>query len=280
MMIVPEELITEIIESKLKSIKNNIDIIDSIFPSTTTSNRKRLKEFIAKDGIKVLRGYPRNIAQIPAYVLTLGGEREIEESLGSFIVDEGAIEYKDELEYEVITSRDKMLLIQVAKKPITKVYAISINGVDYDESYFEVLDNKRGLIRLVDSLRGTVNVDDEALVQYEHGETGNELEGTRINAQFRIEVWTTNGDLTVLLYHLLKYIILSSRNRFNDFQMLQQTLGGTDFEPLNFDPEYVYRRCLSFEFSYEVVYDNNYSFVSYIDVEPKYNFKNDDRFKI
>lgn len=181
-----EDIITNIIEQKLKLIKDHIDIIDRIFPTSTRPNRNKLKTFIQKDKIKVTRGFPRDIATLPAFVIMLSGEHEAEEAIGTFLDD-------------------------------------------IDESLY--------------------------------GYKGYELMGTRMNTQYRIEVWSTNGDLTVMLYHLLQYILVSERDNLNLQDVLLQNIGGADLEPLpEYLPEFVYRRALMFEFSYQITFDDNFYF--------------------
>lgn len=270
MLPIPEEILTQIIESKLKSIREDLDIIDRIFPNATIQNRNRLKEYLRKNKLIVLRGYPRDVAQIPCYVIMLGGEREKETAIGSFLEDTDIVETALEQEYQkVIKFRGDKIAFQVAKKPITndiealKSLTINFNGVEYDYTNLKVVDYNKGIIQINDDLQDIIHVDDEVFIQYVRNVSGTEWEGTRMTAQFRIETWTNNGDLTVMLYHLLKFIILSSRDELNGWQFLEQALGGTDFEPLaEYLPEFIYRRILTLEFSYEMYYDVKFPFIS------------------
>lgn len=83
------------------------------------------------------------------------------------------------------------------------------------------------------------------------GDIGEEDEDIKMEVlyecNYRIEVWTTNGDLTVWLYHLLKWALLSGRDWLLLQGLLRQKLSGSDFEPVPaYFPEFVYRRALSF----------------------------------
>ncbi|MDP4224900.1 MAG: hypothetical protein Q8910_00825 [Bacteroidota bacterium] len=70
---------------------------------------------------------------------------------------------------------------------------------------------------------------------------------TIYSSDYRLEIWTENGDLTVQLYHLLKWCILSGRDDLANVGMFNQRIGGTDFEPApEYFPIFVYRRALTF----------------------------------
>jgi hypothetical protein len=62
-----------------------------------------------------------------------------------------------------------------------------------------------------------------------------------------LEVWAKNADLTVELYHLVKWALLSGRDELVNDGLFRQKLSGSDFQPApNYFPEFVYRRALTF----------------------------------
>ena len=64
----------------------------------------------------------------------------------------------------------------------------------------------------------------------------------------RLEVWATNAELTVQLYYLATWALLSDRdNLVSNVGLYRQRLSGADFQPApSWFPEFVYRRGLTF----------------------------------
>jgi hypothetical protein len=85
-------------------------------------------------------------------------------------------------------------------------------------------------------------------VTYKYQATAEELTSVQYECNYRIEAWANNGDLSVELYHLVKWILLSNRDKIAmDLGIYRQKLGGSDFQPsINFYPEFVYRRGVTF----------------------------------
>lgn len=102
-------------------------------------------------------------------------------------------------------------------------------------------------------------------------ETSEEMYGVMTNVQYRIEVWSNNGDLTVHLYHLLKWIVLSSRDDLQKEGLINQTVGGADLEPVPLQlPELVYRRALSLSGMYEARWTVPYGRITTININPEW----------
>ena len=100
------------------------------------------------------------------------------------------------------------------------------------------------------------NIDD-----YEEEWDDNRLEtqyiiaGVDIDSSYRIECWSDNGDLTSYMYTILKYCLLSSRNKMLKDNFKLPKITGTDLEPVpDYIPVFVYRRALMISFKYENKY--------------------------
>lgn len=109
---------------------------------------------------------------------------------------------------------------------------------------------------------GSEREEPQAVGQYLYDDTANtqEVYGTFYVAQYRLEAWSNNGDLTILLYNLLKWILLSNRDYLESQGIQRQNLTGTDFEPVPSQfPELIYRRALLMELTYEVRWLNPYT---------------------
>lgn len=238
-----ENVLTEIIEARLKFVRENIDIVDKIFSNATLTLRNRLKEYLAGGKVKVLRGYPMDRTTLPCYVIMLGGEREQEKALGSIFDDEESFDVENISEVQTIFLHEGFNVIQVKHRPLFTINSISYDGVPIDD--FEVINYNLGLVRINSE---HITEGSEISLNYAYKSQGYEVQGSMFNTQYRIETWTNNGDLTVMLYHLLKWIILSSRDYLELKGLAVQTVGGLDFEPApEYYPEFVYRRALTFE---------------------------------
>jgi hypothetical protein len=254
-----EDTLNQIIDTRLKYLKDNVDIVDRIFANTTLTMRNRLKEYISGNKVKTIKGFPRDPAQLPSYVILLGGEQEDESSIGGFMDDdEEYVETVNATETQKIISHEGFLSIKTDKKPIHEVTSITYNGeVFYDDS-FEISYPEKGEVLLYFGEAGG-----EVSVDFSYKSQGTELYGTMFNSQYRVETWTTNGDLTVMLYHLLKWIFLTARDELAESGLVKQTLGGMDFEPSpEYFPEFVYRRAMTFSTTAEATVDKQFGYIS------------------
>ncbi len=261
-----EDLLTETIENRLKWLKSNVDIVDRIFSQASVTSRNRLKTYLGKNGINVMRGFPIDRTTMPAYVIMLGGETEMGQSLGGYLGDDDeGYELMQTTENQRIINHDGVFAVRVDHKPIFSVNSITYNGVYYDFEW-DVIDENKGLIAL--DFPVDLTESDTVTIDYVYKEKGLESYGTFYNSQYRIETWTTNGDLTVLLYHLLKWIMLSSRDYLGEQGLVVQNLGGLDFEPApEYMPEFVFRRALTFECTTENSYDAEFSYIQDIEIK-------------
>lgn len=260
-------VLSDVIEERLKFIKNNIDIVDRVLPQATITLRTRLKEFIRSDKLSVVRGYPMDRASIPCYSILLAGEGEQEKVIGSAFSDES----EDEGSYEVesmsktctVFKRDGKMIIEAPRKPIELVNAVET--LDGEYTPYSVVNGRRGFIEVPEA-----NIGDELTLTYAYRVTGEVLYGSLFNMQYRIETWTGNSDLTIVLYALLKWILLSSRDELEDRGISLQSLGGGDVEPMSeLSPEFIFRRVLTFEFISLNSFDRSHGYIQEIEVEGK-----------
>ncbi len=269
MIPIVEMVLSEVIEAKLKVLKTNADIVDRIFSQSPVTLRNRLKTYLTSGGLSVMRGYPNDRAKMPCYAIMLGGETESEKELGSYLGEEDSYEIENSTLTLKTVKKSGSVVLEVPRKPIEFISTVTatIDGSPVD---FEVLDAKRGLIGFPEY--ESIDVGEELEITYSHPvTTGNDFYGSIFTTQYRIETWTTNGDLTVMLYHLLKWIMLISRDTLEEKGVQLQTLGGLDFEPApEYMPELVYRRALTFESIITNSYEKEFYFIQDIilDGEP------------
>lgn len=261
-----EDILLETIQNQLKVLRANVDIVDRIFAQATVSTRTKLKEYITNNQIKVMRGFPISQAQLPVYSIVLGAETENVEAIGNIFGD-----FTEEYEFRQTESNlevkllDGYYVVETPHKPLINVVSVFYNGVVYDESYLEILDDIRGIVRLLIPI--DTSSSSNVILTYVYKTIGYLREGTMFHAQYRIETWTNNGDLTVSLYHLLKWIFLSKRLDMAEKGLVVQNLGGLDFEPApEYFPEFVFRRALTFECQIEAVVEIPHGFIEGITI--------------
>lgn len=261
MFVVADEVLSTLINNALQSLKSDQTVLDRVFMNARDSVRAELKNYIAQNSIQVTRGYPQDPTRLPAYVIVLGSEREETEAFGSFLGDED--------DYTEITTYTETVKIQtsgtftgftVTHRPIQNIVQILYGGIDQTAGG-SIIDAQHGTVSF-----GTPDMNSKtATVQYQAITTSMELYGTLMNSQYRIESWSNNGDLTVLMYHLLKWIVLSNRDALYTNGLFRVTIGGTDFEPVQLPtPLNIYRRALTIDMSSEARWEQKYNFISTI----------------
>lgn len=81
------------------------------------------------------------------------------------------------------------------------------------------------------------------------------VSGTYMNANYRIECWSDNGDLTSYMYIILKWCLWASRQEMLDIGWNTIKLNGTDLEPVpDYMPVFVFRRTVNINLLYENFY--------------------------
>lgn len=189
-----DDILVEVIQTRVGFLKQNIHLIDELFSTASESIRNQLKNYLTSQNIKVVKNYPRDQAQLPTYAILLGREEEVHESLGNYLED---------------------------------------------------------------------NNDDT------------ELYGTMFQSQYRIETWSTNADLTVCLFLILKWIFLDARDDLNKKGLLLQHLGAADLDPIPDFPDFPYRRALLFETTSEAWINRTYDTISEVIDESEFRVKGD-----
>lgn len=265
MLPVVEDLIAGVLQDRLKFLQSNVDIVDRIFPQSTVTTRTRLKSYLQSNAIQILRGFPRDASSLPAWVIMLGGEGEVQQTLGNYLGEDDTNIVTDTVtETQQILTHEGLCIVQLQHKPLLAVNSITYNGDVYTDDFVE-LDEDRAIVQL--EFPVDLSVADTVQVNYTYEVSGTDTFGAFFRSQYRVETWTNNGDLTVLMYHLSKWALLSARDSLTEQGLVMQSLGGMDFEPApEYLPEFVYRRALTFECTTEVSYDATFGFIQSIDV--------------
>jgi len=262
-----EDILVDTIKLQLKVIQTNVNIIDKIFSTASTETKQRIKQYLSSNEIRVIRGFPIDPAKLPSFCVMLGAEQEQVAGLGNFLETElDDFESETVVENNIpITKLDDFYFITTTKRPILEVFELAYDGDVFDLSLLEIIDYRKGIVKLNIPIDESVT---KASLSYRYQSTAYTQEGTIFNSQYRVETWTNNGDLTIYLYYLLKWILLSNRLEMAKKGLFIQGLGGMDFEPApEYFPEFVYRRALTFDCQTESFFEISNDIIEKIDTD-------------
>ena len=263
MIEISEKVIVNSLKAGLRVVRENNELFDRIFKRLNITESQKLKQYIKNDTVHITQGYPTNRAKLPCYAVMLGGENEDQHYLGDFSNeigdasdfyegdDPGELVIEERLQ---VRKRGTLVEIITNKKNVVAVTNIADeDGNPLDLKGMEVEDARRGII----SIAGTDLVNGEWVdVSYVYKEKGFSSYGAMFQKQYRIEIWSPNGDLVTHLYHLLKWILMFSKPQFYEAGWVDVSLGGADLEPIEgFESEVAFRRAASLSFSIEETYE-------------------------
>ena len=241
-----EYLLQSVVRKGLNDIKQNPEQLDNVFRFLPSGEIENIKQRICSRPIPVIMGFPRDPAQMPCYSIILGQEMEEAAGLGMDIGDDF---FDSELEssflkckvfYDMNLDRNYIELTD-ANLPVNEI-----------EGVFDAVSKsikhkwKKGENRIFITDE-SVNEGDMLTVSYEYYLNGVKSIGSMFNINYRIECWSENGDLTVYMYHILKYIMLRDRKALEGEGVTKSNLSGGDLEPVpEYFPNFIYRRTLIF----------------------------------
>lgn len=94
------------------------------------------------------------------------------------------------------------------------------------------------------------------------------IASTFMNATYRVECWSDNGDLTAYMYAILKWCLWTSRLEMLKMGWNNIRVEGTDLEPVpDYMPIFIYRRAAQLILTYDNMYQENLNnLLLYIDI--------------
>lgn len=256
MIPVVEDYLSELLENKLAYLRKNPDQYRKVLGSSDL-RVNRLVEYLDKNSIKIIKGYPREPAQLPCICILLSGEEENQEALGNtdeYFEDRGVMDtrnYVENVPHKLKATANGMLFAELDSS------VDIIMSVSYKDPYGNILQLPSGDFFINPDYPHQVQVctmiplevGDEVYLTYYFKGT-DDISYTRylFEANYRLESWANNGDLVVDIYHLVKWALLSGRDFLGkEHNLFQQRVSGADFQPApSFFPEFVYRRAISF----------------------------------
>lgn len=243
MIPIVEDYLSDILESRFSYLRANPGSIKDIL-GTNNPNINRLGELITRQPIKITMGYPRTPAELPCVCILLSSEEESQEGLGDY-GDEINITTLQHSEILTVQEDSSGVFIKTSHYPVEDINILSnlSTNTDYYDIYPDIPDIGR-----VQLPAGEVEPGDSISISYSYRNSFEETLRVLYEADYRLEVWSLNGDMTVQLYHLVKWALLTGRDSLvHENLLFRQKLGGADFQPApNYFPEFVYRRALTF----------------------------------
>ncbi len=279
-MIIPEEILTQVINNRLSYIRQNPTLLNDIFENLSNDQMIKLTAYITGNqannisAVNVIRGYPQSIESLPSYVILLGKEEETGTFINNFVAnDDNPDDFTTQQVTETVSiaSRDGQKYIKLNHVPQSFINAIYADQtytdcfVDLSSSSdpdIQSLSNDLRVIGLDSSIIPEMQNMTSISVSYNSVTGMVNAYGSIFKSSYQVQVWTQNGDLTVWLYHLLKWIFQLDRNYLTTQGFITNKYSGGEFEPFNFDKTYpalIYRRAfaLDFETDYKAIGTDN-----------------------
>ena len=242
-VLMTEFIIKDMIENKMKHFADSPELFDEILYDGNTGGIKRIKELFSKSERipKTIIGYPREPAQLPCYAIILGASTQQDMGLGNNLdVEEygWSGEIKDYVENVKIENIDGYSCLQLSEI-ISDIKSINYNG---EELEYVITNTEKGIVLL----KKVIEADEIVTVVYNYYTKAVRTRGAMFQETYRIECWSDNGELTSLMFQILKISLLSSVNQMTENGFILPTLNGQDLEPaFDYMPVFVFRRSLN-----------------------------------
>lgn len=266
-----EDEISNVLKAGMKTYKGNIPLISSVL-GIGEERANNLSNILSTRPPAIRRGYPRTPTELPCICIMLAGEDETQSGIGDH--NDEPLEIVERTETVDVPLRiiDSIPTLVIDKVPLCQVFRVFDPITGEDIRPFMVSDPQRGRVQIF-NMSG-LSEGKYLSVEFSHRNTIASSIESKYNLNYRVEVWTNNGDFTVELYHMVKAILLQGRGYLIDRGLVKQNLTGTDFQPVpSFFPEFVYRRGVSLqgEALISIPDINNFdSIISDITVKPNY----------
>lgn len=244
-----EDLLKALIVEEFSRLRNNPDLLDRNFIQGSKSSLSRLKKYLEnrENKLYIEHGYPREPTRVPCICIILGGETSSPEGLGSNLIAESRkieVSYLEEKSSEYWRENNSVV-VKASNYPITKLTITNSKGSTLGEDDCVKKYLEQGIIipKKVSLVYG-----EKYTLDYSYISEAEEIEGMQFDVNYRIEVYSDNADMNVILYSVVKYALLRSVRSLEEEGYRLINISGTDFEPLPdyFPSVFLYRRSILF----------------------------------
>ena len=171
-----EDYLVDLITTRLQDLKSNPAKVENII-RTKPDRMSRLKGYISNNSIKVIKGYPRTAAELPAVCLLLSSEQESEITPGEHLDDDDCNIQEATETVSVISIENGLCAepyFQLEHTPVVEIQGPIINSTTGKQIYpskYSLVRPNTGLVTLYD---GSSSDGDSATVTYLYRKTGAE----------------------------------------------------------------------------------------------------------
>ena len=214
MSIIPEIIIQRALVNGIRNIRSSPWRSDQLFKSVPQSYAKEFFDLVKNTPIDITMNYPREDSQFPCVCILLRAEEETEIVLGDFL--SGGYTDKGSL-----LGTNEFFFTEDATDSPSSSFG-SINAIGEPPRIF---DRRKKVYK--------------------------EVMGSGFACSYLLQVMTDDQDFTVFLYHLVRYIVLSSISMLTANGIHQLRLSGTDFLPQAAQqPNFIFMRGINMNFLY------------------------------
>ena len=240
-----EDEISNVLKAGMQTYKGNIPLISSVL-KIGEERAKNLSNILSNKPPAIRRGYPRTPTELPCICIMLAGEEESQSGIGDHNDEPPQVIERTEIVEVPLRIIDSIPTLVIDKVPLCQVFRVFDPVDETNIRPFIVSDHKRGRVQIFDM--SGLSEGKTLAIEFSHRNTIASSIESKYSLNYRVEVWTNNGDFTVELYHMVKAILLQGRGYLVDRGLVRQSLTGTDFQPVpSFFPEFVYRRGVSLQ---------------------------------
>ena len=213
MSIIPEIIIQKILVDGIRDIRNISWKSDQLFKSIPQNFAQEFYELLTKTPIDVTINYPREDSQFPCICILLRAEEETHVFLNDLMLSG----------YDSASGLMGMGEFFFSEGESSTADSYEPNGVIGDPR--KLFDKDKNVYK--------------------------EVKGSGQSCSYLLQIMTDNQNFTIFLYHLIRYIILSSIHTLEDNGIHELKLSGTDFLPQAAQqPNFVFMRGINMSFMY------------------------------
>ena len=213
MSIIPEIIIQKVLVDGVRNIRNVSWKSDQLFKSIPQNFAQEFYDLLTKTPIDVTINYPREDSQFPCICILLRAEEETHVFLNDLMLSG----------YDSTSGLMGMgeFFFSEGESSTTKTY--EPGGTIGDPR--KLFDKNKNVYK--------------------------EVRGSGQSCSYLLQIMTDNQNFTIFLYHLVRYIILSSLNTLEENGIHELKLSGTDFLPQAAQqPNFVFMRGINMSFMY------------------------------
>ena len=224
-----EDEISKILHAGIKLYGGDEKLVASVLNVDETRST-RFANMLANKPPVIRRGYPRQPTELPCICIMLAGEEESQSGIGDHNDEPLHTIQGEDTVYAPLQIENGIPTVRVDLVPILQVHRIYDPITENEITDYRVSDPARGKIQIF-TMSG-LEEGKTLAIEFSHMNIISSSIESKYQLNYRVEIWTNNGDFTVELYHIVKAMLLQGRQHLVDAGLVKQSLRGTDFQPV------------------------------------------------